>query len=363
MSPPSRFCSNCGTPADAASAHCARCGNVIAAGAPATAQRDVAASGSKRGMTSLVLGLVGCGVGGFFFLVCGGILAAIAIPNFVRQGAISRQNDAKANLEALWAAERAWAASHDGEFLDFYATPEDASDENLARLGVDLGTMHHEYEGYFDGDLFVIVASGNLDEDDSLDEWELTSDDPVALHVYDDIREISDYGEEVGYGGGYDEEEEQPSGEIGGIAGGPPGAGGLGLRGGVADPSSDLIARSESARANLRAIWEGQQAYKLGKKKFLPFEAGSDATWSALGMSGLPETAHHTYAAKVTGDELTITASANLDGDPFLDEWIFSSRDQVPLQVKNDALDLDLSELAKALGDLGAPAAKGGTQP
>lgn len=347
MSPPTRFCSNCGTPADPSSAHCARCGNVVAPGAAAAAGAGVAVSASKRGMSSLVIGLVGCGVGGFLFLVCGGILAAIAIPNFVRQGEISRSIAAKSNLERLWAAERAWAASHDGEYLEFYVSAEDSSDSNFLRLGVDLGVMNHEYEGYYDGDAFVIFASGNLDEDDSYDEWELSSEDGLALHVYDDVREISDYGEEVKTEIAEVDPPEQ--GQTGGVIGGVGSYGG-----GAADPPADVVAKSETARANLRAIWTAQKDYALSKKSYLAFDGGSDLTWEALGMAGLPEASHHTYSARVGGGEVTLTATANLDGDAFVDEWILRSRDGVPLQVKNDALDLDLSELAKVLGDLGA---------
>lgn len=299
----------------------------------------VAASTAKRGMASLVIGIVGCGVGGMLFLFCGGIVAAIAIPNFVRQSHISQSLSAKTNLERIWSAQRAWAARHDGEFLEFYVSPEDTSDANFARLGVDLGPLHHEYEGFYDGDVFVISASGDLDDDESFDEWELTSIDGIPVHIYDDVREISHY---------LDETEESTiahdaAGELDG----------LGFPGGAPEPSRDVMAKSETARGNLLAIYEAQRSYKAARGKFLAFAGGNDLTWAALGMPGLPNETHHTYSARIVGDELTLTATGNLDSDAFLDEWTLSSKDGDPFQLKNDALNLDLSELAKALGGLG----------
>ena len=42
-----------------------------------------------------------------------GILAAIAIPNFIKFQCRSKQSEAKANLKALFTAERAWFAERD----------------------------------------------------------------------------------------------------------------------------------------------------------------------------------------------------------------------------------------------------------
>ena len=43
-----------------------------------------------------------------------GILAALAIPNFIRFQARSKQSEAKANLKSLFTAQRSWYQEHDG---------------------------------------------------------------------------------------------------------------------------------------------------------------------------------------------------------------------------------------------------------
>lgn len=345
MSPPTaRFCASCGTPAVPAASHCARCGAVLALQSPTGAVRAAAAEPGRSSVPSLLAGVAACTVGGFFFLVCGGILAAIAIPNFMKAQSQSKSQGAQANLRALWAAEEAWARAHDGEFLEFYVDAETPDDENLHRLRVDLGELHYAYEGMYDtDDVFVIAAYGNIDEDESEDEWELFSDDPIPFHVYDDLTERDNYryydrNQAESYSSAAeddDDDDEVGGGVVGGVLGG------LGTGGG--DPAVE--AKSATARENLRTIWEGQQAYRLKKKRFMAFDKGSGATWTALGFDALPEDANHTYSASVSGDTLTLTATGNLDADEFTDGWTLSSTDGIPMQVRSDSYNLDLSKL------------------
>src|SRR5438876_8020394 len=42
-----------------------------------------------------------------------GILAAIAIPNFIKFQARSKQSEAKTNLKAIFTAEKSWFGEHD----------------------------------------------------------------------------------------------------------------------------------------------------------------------------------------------------------------------------------------------------------
>ena len=351
MSPPARFCARCGAPAIESASHCARCGVVFAVpSSPTAAVRAASADPGRSKMPSLLVGLAACTVGGFFFLVCGGIVAAVAIPNFMKAQATTKSQAAQANLKALWAAEQAWAAAHDGEFLEFYVDEYEPTDENLRRLRIDLGDLTYSYEATYDSnDVFVISAIGNIDEDESSDEWELLSDNPVPFHLYDDVTEQDHYQESSSEYADDDDDEEWDEGVEGGVVGGVVGGvGGLGLKG-VGESSSDVEAKSTTARANLVAIWQGQQAYKLKKKSFMAFDKGGAATWAALGLAALPEAENHTFSASVSGGALTLSATANLDADAFEDEWSLSSADGIPVQVKNDALNLDLSELSNIL--------------
>ena len=364
MSPPTtRFCASCGAPAQAEHSHCARCGMILVSNptlnTPSGAVRAAEREGRSK-LPSLLLAAGGCTVGGFLFLVCGGIAAAVLIPNYMQRQTAAKTMGAEANLKAIWAAQQSWAAAHDGEFLEFYVDSEEPTDANLSRLRVNIGDLStYAYEGRYDGaDMFVITASGNVDEDESYDEWELVSDDPVPRHVYDDVKEIENY-RSYAYDGDYEggdyEDDDDDEYVEGGVEGGVVGeitVGGLGLKG-VGESGSSIDTKSASAKANLEAIWKGQQAYKLTKKSYMSFDKGSAATWTALGVD-LPEGEFHTFGATVKNGALTLTASANLDSDDFQDEWILSSADGVAVQVKNDALNLDLSALSGILQSLGA---------
>ena len=350
MSPPTRFCAACGAPAIESSSHCARCGVVLASpSTPTAAVRAASAEPGRSKMPSLLVGLAACTVGGFFFLVCGGILAGIAIPNFMKSSASTRSQTAQTTLEKIWTAEKAWADAHDGEFLEFYVDEYEPTDANLRRLQIDIGDLTYAYEGVYDSnDVFVISAIGNIDEDDSSDEWELLSDNPVPFHLYDDITEKEDYPDEE-----YVEEEVVEGGVVGGTIGGI-GLSGVGEGGGTALGviSSEVETKSNTARANLDELWKAQQKYKVKKKTYLAFDKGGAATWAALGIAALPEAENHTFAAKIAGNSLTLSATANLDADSFEDEWSLSSADGHAIQVKNDQLNLDLTELSNVLRDL-----------
>jgi type IV pilus assembly protein PilA len=52
-------------------------------------------------------------VGGLSLLCCVGTLAAIAVPNFIKFGARSKQAEPKVNLKAAFTAEKAWMAERD----------------------------------------------------------------------------------------------------------------------------------------------------------------------------------------------------------------------------------------------------------
>lgn len=320
---------------------------------PSGAVRAASRDPERSKMPSLLAGLAACTLGGFFFLVCGGIAAAILIPDYLQGRTAAKAQGAEASLEELWAAQQSWANAHDGEFLEFYVDSEEPTDPNLERLRVTLDLEHYAYEARYEyDDVFVITASGNLDEDESYDEWELVSDDPTPRHLYDDVTERGNYRDEYVEDGdhedGHDDDEE--GGVVGGVIGGGYGLSGVGQGGSGA--SAEIDAKASTARENLEAVWKGQQAYKLKKKAFMPFDKGSAATWTALGIDSLPAVENHSIRAAVSGDTLTLTATANLDADAFEDEWRLSSADGIAIQVKNDALNLDLSALSGVLEQL-----------
>src|SRR5579859_2204076 len=64
-------------------------------------------SGSKWGMIAIIVGVVGC-----LGVMVIGILAAIAIPNFIMFQCKAKQSEAKTNLSGIFTAEKAFYGEH-----------------------------------------------------------------------------------------------------------------------------------------------------------------------------------------------------------------------------------------------------------
>jgi type IV pilus assembly protein PilA len=92
-----------------------------------------------------------------------GILAAIAIPNFLKYQCKSRQAEAKANLGAIFTSEEAYRAEYD----TYHAS--------LAVIGWEpKGTTRYAYTVPSAGSTsFTAQAAGNVDNDAALDTWQI----------------------------------------------------------------------------------------------------------------------------------------------------------------------------------------------
>ena len=90
-----------------------------------------------------------------------GILAAIAIPNFLRYQAKTKQSEAKTNLSSIFTSEIAYF----GEFDTFTGDMDKLgwAPEGDARYSYSLGTATVS--------LFTAGATGNVDADDVDDYW------------------------------------------------------------------------------------------------------------------------------------------------------------------------------------------------
>jgi Tfp pilus assembly protein PilE len=98
-----RFCSSCGGALPVATARCPRCGAVI------TAQGK-----AKRSHSAMVVAVVAVALLGA--VPCLGILAAIAIPNFLRYQLRAKEAGARAELQELVLAEKE-AALNGGKYV------------------------------------------------------------------------------------------------------------------------------------------------------------------------------------------------------------------------------------------------------
>jgi type IV pilus assembly protein PilA len=145
-----------------------------------------------------------------------GVLAAIAIPNFIRFQARSKQSEAKSNLKALFGAEKAFFQEHDRysslvveagfapERNNRYAYILDGSHVEDSRLDVTASTTTaataisaDRFKGYADpavqtltcgGSLgisnaahsFTGEATGDIDADTTVDVWSISTDSRVG---------------------------------------------------------------------------------------------------------------------------------------------------------------------------------------
>jgi len=331
-----------------------------------------AAPGSG-GLPGWVIGLIACAVAAPVIVAMVGILAAIAIPNFIKYQSRSKQSLARANLTTLWTAEQAYAKTHDGDFAEFQLDSS-GGDDGYKELGVSLDKVApYTYEGFYDdqSDAFYITADGKLDSsDDSEDKWELSSADGLPVHLNDGITHLK-LADPKSPG----EADQSDGGTMGGVVGGLglKGTGGTGTGQGIApeDGGTDVVTavdpaeakrileideKALTAKANLEAIFEKEKKWKASHKAWLAFAEGDSKALAKLGVK-LPKPAHHRFSATLDAGKLVLTASGNLDDDPFLDEWKLDSSVGVAVQTKNDAFDIDMTQADQTLAG-GDPFAK-----
>ncbi len=123
-----------------------------------------------------------------------GILATIAIPNFLRYQAKAKQTEAKSNLVALHTAQIAYFAENNGYIDDFNAIGfgvSGSSQRYFYKLGnASLGTLP---PGCTDPNAdnvsalaFTGVAVGNIDGDATCDVWTI-NEQKVLTNVTNDV--------------------------------------------------------------------------------------------------------------------------------------------------------------------------------
>jgi type IV pilus assembly protein PilA len=171
----------------------------------------------KNGLSTLVIVLIVLGVG---FVPCTGILAAIAIPNFIRFQSRSKMAECKATLKALYTMEKASFADKGKYSTNFdelavppfgatqrytyYLTPEaynpaTAKGAPSAKDGLATLKAHAIVPSVTDTG-FTLACVGNIDNDSVLDVWTISSEERhgklgeavpsgIPYHDVDDIAE------------------------------------------------------------------------------------------------------------------------------------------------------------------------------
>ena len=107
-----------------------------------------------------------------------GILAAIAIPNYMRYQARSKQSEARINLRSIYTSQNTYFAENDRYSNDLDTLgwiPEGATRYNYDIISAD--TSH-----------YTAQATGNIDTDDTLDIWEVYQT-LIVSNVTNDVNE------------------------------------------------------------------------------------------------------------------------------------------------------------------------------
>jgi len=131
---------------------------------------------NKKGFTLIELMIV---------VVIIGILAALAIPRFMRASTKSKQSEAKAILKQIYVMEHAYRQEKDVYWTP--SAPQTAiAGGAFADIGVEIGVAaRYTYVLTATANTFTCVAtSGVLDDDATLDVWQIT--DTGALTVTTD---------------------------------------------------------------------------------------------------------------------------------------------------------------------------------
>jgi prepilin-type N-terminal cleavage/methylation domain-containing protein len=121
---------------------------------------------SQKGFTLIELMIV---------VVIIGILAALAIPRFMRATTKSKQSEAKNILKQIYAMERAYRQEYD-TYWGNGTTASAAAPTGFARIGVDvMSTARYSYSLVAAANTFTATAtSGILDDDATVDTWTMT---------------------------------------------------------------------------------------------------------------------------------------------------------------------------------------------
>ena len=119
-----------------------------------------------------------------------GILAALAIPRFMRSTTKSKQSEAKQLLKQIYTMQRAYRQEFNSYCLNGVTASglNAASQTAFARLGVDImPASRYSYAMVAGLNTFTCTATGNLDDDIANDIWTMNQAGTLACTNDDSI--------------------------------------------------------------------------------------------------------------------------------------------------------------------------------
>ncbi len=130
-------------------------------------------TGNKKGFTLIELMIV---------VVIIGILAALAIPRFMRSTTKAKQSEAKQLLKQIYTMERAYRQ----EFDTYVYNEAQIAGGSFPLIGVDIGaSARYTYTLASTQNTFTCTATANLDDDMTIDTWSITQDGTLSCDTDD----------------------------------------------------------------------------------------------------------------------------------------------------------------------------------
>ncbi|MCD6160952.1 MAG: prepilin-type N-terminal cleavage/methylation domain-containing protein [candidate division Zixibacteria bacterium] len=133
---------------------------------------------SKKGFTLIELMIV---------VVIIGILAALAIPRFMRSTTKAKQSEAKQLLKQIYTMQRAYRQENDVYTLNG-VTASAVAPATFAAIGVDVGaSARYSYAMVAAANTFTCTATANLDDDVSVDTWTIDETGTLTCTIDDSV--------------------------------------------------------------------------------------------------------------------------------------------------------------------------------
>jgi type IV pilus assembly protein PilA len=116
-----------------------------------------------------------------------GILAALAIPRFMRSTTKSKQSEAKQLLKQVYTMQRAYRQEYNSYCLDGAAASA-AAPAAFARIGVDvMASARYTYTMAAALNTFSCTATANLDDDGTVDTWTIDQTGALVNSIDDSV--------------------------------------------------------------------------------------------------------------------------------------------------------------------------------
>jgi prepilin-type N-terminal cleavage/methylation domain-containing protein len=133
---------------------------------------------SSKGFTLIELMIV---------VVIIGILAALAIPRFMRSTTKAKQSEAKQLLKQVYTMQRAYRQEKD-TYTCNGVTASAAAPNAFAAIGVEVGaSARYSYLMAADALTFTCTATANLDDDGTIDTWTIDQNGALTCTIDDSV--------------------------------------------------------------------------------------------------------------------------------------------------------------------------------